>query len=162
MFFGRFAFLNAMDILDSTFNDKIQEKEYKNKVKPTLVNTPQLLQSELKDLHPEVLKNITENLKSSNVDRNKYRDLFLIKKRIINDNGVKITEFDITERIIPKTPTLASIFTNNPYMKMMFFLAAFCLSALVVTTTIKMYQSIIKLAYIKHITKSGTPQQIVV
>ncbi|OQS55354.1 hypothetical protein EHP00_1657 [Ecytonucleospora hepatopenaei] len=155
-----YDFIRGVTLLDSTFKDQIKDQKGVKSVKTEKLSADQMISKELKDVHPEVLKNITKNLKSSNVDRNKYRDLFLIKKRIINDNGVKITEFDITERIIPKQPTIFNLFSTNVYFKFLFFAISFCLSALVITTTMKMYQSIIKLSYIKRITKNAEIQQI--
>ena len=160
-----FKFINSIEskpnVIDSTFADKINGKIETQKFKTSKEDAGKMLETELKDVHPEVRKSITDNLKSSNIDRNKYRDLFLIKKRIVNDNDVQITEFDITERIIPKTPTLSSLLANSIYTKLFFIVVLFSLSVLVVTTTIKMYQSIIKLAYIKHLTKTGQSQTIV-
>lgn len=101
-----------------------------------------VLGEEMLDLSPEVHGQIASSIRSNKVDRERYRDLFLIKKRIITDGDHRIVTFDIKERIIPKPH--APVLSKDPYTKMLFAGIMILLMSLVITTTMKMYQTVLK------------------
>ena len=80
-------------------NDKITGKKT-HKVASNQVKN--VLKTEIKGIHPVVENQIATSLLNSNIDHQKYRDILFIKKHIIDDGNRQITEYDITERIIPK------------------------------------------------------------
>lgn len=106
-----------------------------------------ILDTEMKGMNPDVKRKITNSLNKNTVDNTKYRHLFLIKKRTIDDGNREITEFDITERIVPKIdfPLLETIYGKATFIGILFLLAI-----LVFTTTIRLYQNIIRLDYIRE------------
>ncbi|KAL6121579.1 hypothetical protein NUSPORA_01481 [Nucleospora cyclopteri] len=151
----------VVEAVDSSFTDDMEVDMNSNgiaktvisgKIKTDLDSAKTLLMKEMEGLSPALGEKISTSIQNSNIDRNKYRDLFFIKKRVINDGDREIISFDIKERLIPKTPTL-SLITSDFYTKSLFICVIFLLVALVFTTTVKMYQNIIKLKYIQKISK---------
>lgn len=136
-------------------NDKITgEKTHKvasNQVK-------NVLKTEIKGIHPVVENQIATSLLNSSIDHQKYRDILFIKKHIIDDGNRQITEYDITERIIPKQPRFSNL-VDSVYLKILFLFIILMLGVLVFTTTLKLYQNIIKLKYIKKATKKNFQSQ---
>ncbi len=106
-----------------------------------------LLKNEMNDLSPEIHDKIESTIKSSDVDRNKYRDIFIIRKRIISDGNKEITKFDIKERIIPKE-IFYSIWPNT-YVGVLFWVSIILLLMLLITTTRKMCQTLVNIDFKK-------------
>lgn len=104
-----------------------------------------MLKNELIDLSPEVHEKIASSIEKSTVDRNRFRDFFLIKKRIITDNDRKIVTFDIKERIIPKVSE--SILPSDTYIKIILGIIMLLLFWLVFMTTLKTYENILRHKY---------------
>lgn len=142
--------IKKIDVDDDGRIIKSYEKE---RIKIDASNIRQMLRSELLDLSPEVNEKIASSIESSNVDRNRYRDFFLIKKRIITDGSKKIVSFDIKERIIPKISE--SIFSNDRYSVIMLGVIMVLLFLLVLTTTMKTYETLYreKLPILRHMKK---------
>ncbi|ORD94544.1 hypothetical protein ECANGB1_534 [Enterospora canceri] len=154
--------LRAANVLESTFKDALNENIANEDASETKISAKKIttdektarriLSHEMKHIHPEIERKITTSMNSKTYDRSKYRELFLIKRRVIEDGNRQITEFDITERLIPRLPTISTLL-SSAYSRMIFFTVLFLLSVLVFTTTIKLYQNIIKLRYIRRISK---------
>lgn len=136
-------------------NDKITGKKT-HKVASNQVKN--VLKTEIKGIHPVVENQIATSLLNSNIDHQKYRDILFIKKHIIDDGNRQITEYDITERIIPKQPQFSNL-VDSIYLKILFLFIILMLGVLVFTTTLKLYQNIIKLKYIKKATKKNFQSQ---
>lgn len=136
-------------------NDKIA-KDKTDKVTSNQVKN--VLKTEIKGIHPVVEDQIATSLLNSNIDHQKYRDILFIKKHIIDDGNRQITEYDITERIIPKQPRFSNL-VDSVYLKIFFLFIILMLGVLVFTTTLKLYQNIIKLKYIEKATKKNFQSQ---
>ena len=144
--------LNDNTVLNTTqdfqpLNVKIPKNAFRSirygKIKTNPENLETLIQHEMEDISPDLHNKIRKRLAKSNVDRSRYKDLFFIKKRIIQDGDRKIVSFDIKEKIIPKNPDSEHI---NKDVSLRVILAGilFLLAGLVFTTTMKMYQNIFK------------------
>jgi len=136
------------EFVDNSFNSPFRSI-VKEKVKTDIKDIRNVLKSEMEEMSPELNEKIASTINNSKIDRKKFRDIFLIKKRIITDGDKKIVSFDIQERVIPREPTLSQI-TENKYTSYLFIGILILLSSLVLTTTMKMYQSLIKLKYIEN------------
>ncbi|WUR04251.1 uncharacterized protein VNE69_08009 [Vairimorpha necatrix] len=113
------------------------------KIKTNPENLETLIQHEMEDISPDVHNKVRNKLANSNVDRSRYRDVFFIKKRIIQDGNRRIVSFDIKEKIIPKNGVSDPV---NKDLSLRVILAGilFLLAGLVFTTTMKMYQNVFK------------------
>jgi hypothetical protein len=129
------------------------------KVKANPANISDILYREMADMSPELHEKITETLAHNNVDHKKYRDVFLIKKRVIDDGKRRVINFNIKERLIPKegveSMTVGSDFGTRALLGGIMFL----LAGLVFTTTLKMYQSLIKKNYLAYDSKAELYEQ---
>lgn len=134
---------------DSIFESDFREDMVKNgqggpqlvekeKVRTDLENVQDVLEKQMEELSPEIYGKIASSIKSKDVDRNKYRDLFLIKKRIITDGASRIVTFDIKERIVPRIATFS--LGKDIYTKFLLAGILILLLSLVLTTTIRMYR----------------------
>lgn len=109
-------------------------------------NLESLIHKEMHDISPDLHYKISKKLATNTVDRNKYRDLFLIKKRVIQDGKKKIISFNIKEKIIPKIVSMDQM-DKDFGLRAILAGILFLLAGLVFTTTMKMYQNIFKNKY---------------
>lgn len=135
-------------VFNSEFNEDLMADNLQSfqaiereKVKTDIEDVKDVLSKEMEELSPETNGKIASAIKSSNIDRNKYRDIFLIKKRVISDGDRKIVSFDIKERIIPKIGGYS--LNKDPLTKILFVCILILLLSLVLTTTIKLYQTVV-------------------
>ncbi|KAI5168487.1 hypothetical protein PAEPH01_0175 [Pancytospora epiphaga] len=148
----------SSDIEDGlSFKDNSGSKTIeKQSVKTDIKNIETLLKKEMEELSPEVNGRIASSIKSSNVDRSKYRDIFVIKKRIVSDGTKQIVTFDIKEKLIPKI--LGYAFNNDSYTKALFVCILILLLSLVLTTSIRVYQTIFADKFGKQLCGMELPQ----
>lgn len=100
----------------------------------------EVLKQELGDENPEVHETIASSIDRSRLDRSKYRDLFLIRKHTVTDDEHKIVTYNIEESIIPlQTPELPP---SDRTLKGFLLAVLFLLTALVTTTSIRLFQSL--------------------
>ncbi|KAI5150028.1 hypothetical protein ENBRE01_1256 [Enteropsectra breve] len=121
--------------------NKIKTVE-KDRIKIDEDNINQAITNEMQELSPEVHEKIYKSIKNSNVDRSRYRDIFLIKKRIISQGDKKIVSFDIKERAIPRSQSI--LISRDPLIKGLFLIIVVLLLALIFATTVKMHQHLIQ------------------
>lgn len=110
-------------------------------------NISDLIHREMADMSPDLHNKIVNTLERNSVDRRRYRDLFLIKKRVIDDGRRKIINFNIKEKIIPKEAEEDLPITRDFGTRALLGGIMFLLAGLVFTTTLKMYQSLIRKNY---------------
>lgn len=107
----------------------------------------ELLHREMADMSPDLHSKLTTTLEHRGVDHRKYRDLFLIKKRVIDDGRRKIINFNIKEKIIPREGPEDLSISKDFGTRALLGGIMFLLAGLVFTTTLKMYQSLIRKNY---------------
>lgn len=125
------------------------------KVKTDPENIKAILDKELDGISPDLNSKITKSIEQNKIDRNRFRDVFLIKKRVIQDGNRRIVSFNIKERIIPKS----SLQNNDFGTWALLWGILLLLAGLVFTTTIKMYQNLIRRKYLKFENKSEIFEQ---
>jgi len=117
-----------------------------------------VLDYELNDVSLKTKERISNTLKRNrNYNSNEYRDLIFIKKRITESGRQKIINVNVSEKLIPKEEFGNEFINKNdePISKD-FGVRAFLiglillLSGLVFTTSLKLYQKMIKEKYIKR------------
>lgn len=106
-----------------------------------------LLYREMADMSPDLHSKLATTLAHNNVDHKKYRDLFLIKKRVIDDGTRRIINFNIKEKIVPRAEEDEFSISRDLGTRALLGGIMFLLAGLVFTTTLKMYQSIIRKNY---------------
>lgn len=123
-------------------------------VKTNPESVSELLRHEMADLSPDLKKTIVTKLEQRNIDHKKFRDVFLIKKRIIDDGKRKIINFNISEKIIPRHHIEELGISRDFGTRALLGGILFLLAGLVLTTTMKMYQSVLKKKYFKFENRS--------
>lgn len=138
--------------LPSSLNVKIPKNAFRSirygKIKTNPENLETLIQKEMQDISPDLHRKITKKLANSNVDRSRYKDLFFIKKRIIQDGQRRIVTFDIKEKIIPKNAS--EMLNRDLSLRVILAGILFLLAGLVFTTTMKMYQNVFRNKYFAY------------
>ena len=99
------------------------------------------LERELKDVSPEVHETLANSIEHSKVDRTKYRDIFLIKKHVQDDETHRVVTYNIQESLIPRY--VSSIFPPDIALKTCLIVMLVLLTLLVLTTSLRLYQSFI-------------------
>ncbi|CAD26094.1 hypothetical protein [Encephalitozoon cuniculi GB-M1] len=111
-------------------------------------NISDIIHREMADMSPDLHSKIENTLARNSVDRRRYRDLFLIKKRVIDDGRRKIINFNIKEKIIPKEDQETLPVTKDFGTRALLGGIMFLLAGLVFTTTLKMYQNLMRKNYL--------------
>ncbi|KAM0671833.1 hypothetical protein CWI42_121720 [Ordospora colligata] len=119
----------------------------KFKANPENIST--LLDREMADMSPGLHEKLVSTLAHNGVDRKKYRDLVMIRKRVTDDGKRKVVNLNVKEKIIPKVLQDDDFAPNSDFItRALIGGAMFFLVGLVFTTTLKMYRSIIKKKYL--------------
>lgn len=116
----------------------------REKVITDIENISNALDNQLEDMNSEVKEKIASSIESKNVDRSKFRDIFVIKKRILSDGERKVIRYDIDEKLIPKYSNVIYQLNTDTQTKVILILILMLLIALVFTTTIRLYDSLVK------------------
>ncbi|ORE00593.1 hypothetical protein A0H76_2191 [Hepatospora eriocheir] len=160
MLFIKIVYLNCQSLLmgsslDNAVENELRDSKLKNtnppnkivagSLKTTKSNVGSLIKSELTGVSSDIQDNINNMIRNSKVDRSKFRDLFLIKKHVVNNGEKTIVSFDVQERIIPKETGMLSIINDDSFIKIFLICVMLLLLALVFATSLKVYQSIIKI-----------------
>ncbi|KAH9410714.1 hypothetical protein HK407_12g18460 [Ordospora pajunii] len=119
------------------------------KFKTNPENIGMLLDREMADMSPGLHEKLVSTLAHNGVDRKKYRDLVMIRKRVTDDGKRKVVNLNVKEKIIPKVFQDDDFVPNNDFItRALIGGAMFFLTGLAFTTTLKMYRSIIKKKYL--------------
>lgn len=110
---------------------------------------PSLLRREFDDVSIDLSNRLTgqiEHARGTPYDKDRFRQVFLIKKHILSDGVRKIVNINVKQQIVPKNDESGSNGSGNVDlgMKALLFCILFLLAGLVFTTTVKMYQNVVK------------------
>lgn len=108
-------------------------------------NINSVLEDNLLDFDSTIRSRIAESINRNKLDRNKFRDIFIVKKSTRYDGTKKVIKYDIDERIIPKNKKLLYKIVPDATTKILLFFIAILLLSLVSTTTIKLYENLVKI-----------------
>lgn len=90
------------------------------------------------DLNNKLTSSIYNNNRRNNIDHDKYRELIVIKKRVLSDGKHKIVDLDVSGRVVPR---------NNQESGLRLFLACviFLLACVLFTASMKFYKSYLRI-----------------
>lgn len=120
-----------------TLPEPILRSIEKGAVRADVTRIAEILRQEMNGLSPEALDKIESSVQSNTIDRSRFRDVFVIKKRTVTDGNRKIITFDIKEQVFPKSEYS---YIKDPYTKVLFWVTLLLLLTLVFTTTHQMCQ----------------------
>lgn len=103
-----------------------------------------VLDDQLNDFSSDVKKKIANSIESNGIDRSKYRDIFVIKKKIFEEGNKQVVKYDVDEKIIPKYPSIIYEMSTDKVTKFILIGIFVLLGTLVFTTTLKLYENLIK------------------
>lgn len=108
-------------------------------------NLNNVLHKELNDVSAALSNKVEQAI--DNVSHNtphNFKEVIIIKKRILSDGKRKVVDLNVRERLIPKTENVAVDFKTRAFMAGILFLIA----GLVITSMAKIYQTYIKNRYL--------------
>jgi len=115
------------------------------KISAKIEDISTVLDDQLNDFSSDVKKKIANSIESNGVDRSKYRDIFVIKKKIFEEGNKQVVKYDVDEKIIPKYPSIIYEMNTDRVTKFILIGIFVLLGTLVFTTTLKLYENLIKL-----------------
>lgn len=114
-------------------------------------NFKDILTHEFKDVSKDLGNKLIgqmEHVKDAEYDRLRFKQVFLIKKHVVNDGKRKIVNINVKERMVPRENAQEDT-KNDLGTYALLGCILFLLAGLVFTTTIKMYQNVIRKGYFK-------------
>lgn len=139
-----YSLKNEQQTVNRTRRSVFRNPGAEGKVVTGIENINSVLDSQLEDMNSEIKDKIASSIESKNVDRSRFRDIFVIKKRVMNDGERKVIKYDMDERLIPKYPSVIYQLGTDTQTKVILILILMMLIALVFTTTIRLYDSLVK------------------
>lgn len=110
---------------------------------------PKILSREFNDISKDLNKKLTNsiyNVRNTNIDHDKFRELIVIKKRVVSDGKHKVVNLDVSGRVVPR---------NGKEDKLRMILAGivFLLAGVIFTGSIKFYQNYLKIKKVDSLGK---------
>ncbi|KRH92615.1 hypothetical protein M153_4025000923, partial [Pseudoloma neurophilia] len=106
---------------------------------------PKILSREFNDISQEMNKKLTNtiyNTRKANIDHDKFRELIVIKKRIVSDGKHKIVDLDVSGRVVPRNST-----DNN--IRLFLACVIFLLACVLFTASMKFYKNYLQIKKIE-------------
>lgn len=141
------------------FNRSISQGKFK--ANPN--NFRAILMQEFDDISKELRNRLMgqiEHVQDAGYDKLRFKQVFVIRKHIVSDGKKKVVNISVKEHIVPRDAFASDADSSGGDMGTYALLGCilFLLAGLVFTTTIKMYQNIIRKGYIRG--KAGDPAQL--
>lgn len=102
---------------------------------------PRILSHEFNDVSQDLNRRLTSsiyNVRNSNIDHDKYRELIVIKKRVVSDGRHKVVNLDVSGRVVPRSG-------REEKVRMVLAGAIFLLAGVVFTGSLKFYQHYLRI-----------------
>lgn len=109
---------------------------------------PMILSKEFNDISQELntkLTNSIYNTRRENIDHDKYRELIVIKKRVLSDGKHKVVDMDVSGRIVPRI-------AKDGGLRMFLACLIFLLACVLFTASMKFYKSYLTIKKINPMT----------
>ncbi|KCZ74775.1 hypothetical protein H311_04257 [Anncaliia algerae PRA109] len=136
-----------------TINSGLNQSVSSAKLKASPNNLKDVLNQEFNDVSAELNNKLTgqiENLQTrGDIDREKFKQVFVIGKHVVSDGKRKVVKINIKEQIVPKEKN--EEITIDIGTKALLGCILFLLVGLVFTTTMKVYQGFLKKQYNRNI-----------
>ncbi|RVD91408.1 hypothetical protein TUBRATIS_21400 [Tubulinosema ratisbonensis] len=120
------------------------------KLKASPDNLKDVLNHEFNDVSAELNNKLTgqiENLQTrADIDRERFKQVFVIGKHIVSDGKRKVVKINIKEQIVPKEPRSEDVKIDIGTRALLGCIL-FLLVGLIFTTTMKVYQGFLKKQY---------------
>lgn len=111
------------------------------KVQTDMQNISTVLDNQLSGIHNNIKTKIVDSIEKNTMDREKFRDIFIVKKTEIYDGDKRIIKYDIEEEIIPKYSSISYNIIPDTPTKILLCSIFILLFTLVLTTTCKLFES---------------------
>lgn len=130
------------------FNRSISQGKFK--ANPS--NVRAILMQEFDDISKELRNRLMgqiEHVQDAGYDKMRFKQVFVIRKHIVSDGKKKVVNISVKEHIVPRDRLAGDTYGSSGDMGTYALLGCilFLLAGLVFTTTIKMYQNIIRKGY---------------
>lgn len=133
---------SAKNVLYNPLKPLALQQSFSRSILLTTKNSlPKILSKEFNDISQDLNRKLTNsiyNVRNSNIDHDKFRELIVIKKRVVSDGKHKVVNLDVSGRVVPR---------NGKEDKLRMFLAGmvFLLAGVVFTGSIKFYQNYLRI-----------------
>lgn len=143
------------------FNRSISQGKFK--ANPS--NVRAILMQEFDDISKELRNRLMgqiEHVQDAGYDKMKFKQVFVIRKHIVSNGKKKVVSISVKEHIVPRDVHAGDTDSSGGDMGTYALLGCilFLLAGLVFTTTIKMYQNIIRKGYIRGKTAESAQMQL--
>ncbi|KAM0685402.1 hypothetical protein COBT_003388 [Conglomerata obtusa] len=131
------------------------------KINTSSKNLNKILHRELGDVSADLSNKVEQAI--GNVSRqtpHNFKEIIIIKKRILTDGKRKVVNLNVREKLVPKNQEFDNGYSNFG-MRALIGGILFLIAGLIFTSSIKMYQSYIKRKYIKLGDKIDKKNEIV-
>lgn len=137
----------------------------RGKFKANPSNVRAILMQELDDISTELRNRLMgqiEHVQDAGYDKMRFKQVFVIRKHIVSDGKKKVVNISVKEHIVPRDALAGDTDGSSGDMGTYALLGCilFLLAGLVFTTTIKMYQNIIRKGYIRGKAAEPTHMQL--
>lgn len=141
------------------FNRSISQ----GKLKANPSNFRAILMQEFDDISKELRNRLMgqiEHVQDAGYDKLRFKQVFVIRKHIVSDGKKRVVNISVKEHIVPRDALTGDADSSGADMGTYALLGCilFLLAGLVFTTTIKMYQNIIRKGYMRG--KAADPAQL--
>lgn len=126
-------------------NDNSFRSISKGKININSENLDQILHRELNDVSADLSNKVQQAIgKVSRETPSNFKEVIIIKKRIMSDGKRKVVNLNVREKMIPKEGTMKEFGTRAIFGGILFLFAG-----LIFTKSIKMYQTYVRRKYIR-------------
>lgn len=130
---------------ESTSNDNSIRTISKGKINTSAENLNQILNRELNDVSADLSNKVQQAIgKVSRETPENFKEVIIIKKRIMNDGKRKVVNLNVREKMVPKEDSMKEFGTRALLGGVLFLLAG-----LIFTSSVKMYQTYVRRKYIR-------------
>lgn len=153
--------INTNDTLETEINTNSRNYNQsitKGKLMATSQNLNEILHRELDDVSKEIgnkIANAIDRMREETIDSDKYKEVIVIKKRILDDGNRKVINVNVSEKLIPKYNEAMEInnivdpISRDLGTRAFFAGFLFLCAGLLFTSLIKIYQKWLKKRYIR-------------
>lgn len=136
---------NDIQLYSHAFDNPLLSSSYpvlSSKIQTNIDNISEVLDHQLSDINRNIKNKIIYSIENNTLDRNKFRDIFIVKKTEFLEGEKKIVKYDIDEKIIPKYSSITYNIIPDKPTKILLIFIFILLFSLVLTTTLKLYDNL--------------------
>lgn len=141
----KFPIIQQIKDLNPLLNSPQQQSISRSILFTSKNSLPKILSREFNDISEDLntkLTNTIYNTRRSNIDHDKFRELIVIKKRVLSDGKHKVVDLDVSGRVVPRNP-------QESNLRLFLACVIFLLACILFTASMKFYKNYLKIKKIE-------------